>query len=51
MLDGDEAGQRGMESISWRLAQHVWVRAVVLPGGKQPDQLEASELASVLGEK
>jgi DNA primase len=49
MLDGDEAGLRGMEEISWRLAQHIWTRVAVVPEGRQPDQMSTEELQALLG--
>lgn len=49
MLDGDEAGRKGMEEISWRLAQHIWTRVSVVPEGRQPDQMSTEELQTLLG--
>jgi len=48
MLDGDDAGRRGTGEIAARLAQKVWVRALDLPLGKQPDQLATGEIRELL---
>jgi len=48
MLDGDEAGRKGMEEISWRLAKHIWTRVSVVPEGRQPDQMSTEELQALL---
>jgi DNA primase len=48
MLDGDDAGRRAAVEIAARLAQKVWVRAVEVPQGKQPDQLAIGEIRELL---
>jgi hypothetical protein len=49
MLDGDEAGRKGMKETSWRLAKHIWTRVSVVPEGRQPDQMSTEELQALLG--
>ena len=48
MLDGDEAGRNGTDDILLRLGRKVWVKSITLPDGKQPDQMSAEELTSLL---
>jgi DNA primase len=48
MLDGDEAGERATAECLTRLASRMWIRAVRIPGGKQPDQLLLEELRLIL---
>ena len=50
MLDGDKAGQSGATEIAGRLAHSVWVRAVDVAEGRQPDQLSTEELQALLKE-
>jgi DNA primase len=49
MLDGDEAGRNATDECLLRLARRMWVWAVILPDGKQPDQLSGDELTELLG--
>jgi len=49
MLDGDEAGREGAKTIAERLIHRIFVRVVDLADGKQPDQLSAEEIRSLLG--
>ncbi len=49
MLDGDEAGRKATEEITWRLGRNMWVRVACVLDGKQPDQLDGEELAGLLG--
>jgi DNA primase len=49
LLDGDEAGQRATDDCLVRLGRRLWVLAVVLPAGQQPDQLSGEELSALLG--
>lgn len=49
LLDGDDAGQRATDDCLVRLGRRMWVCAVVLPDGKQPDQLDSDELSVLLG--
>jgi|SRR5579883_1351696 len=48
MLDGDEAGKRATDEIGGRLLRSVFVKAVTVPEGKQPDMLSAGELRELL---
>jgi DNA primase len=48
LLDGDEAGRAGAESIAARLVHHVFVKIVSLADGQQPDQLSSAEITSIL---
>ena len=49
MLDGDEAGSRATDECLVRLARRgLWVTAVVLRPGQQPDQLSTEELKDLL---
>jgi DNA primase len=48
MLDGDEPGRQATNECLTRLARRTWVRAVVLPEGKEPDQLPSEELRQIL---
>jgi len=44
LLDGDEAGQKATDECLVRLGRKMWVSAVVLADGRQPDQLSSEEL-------
>jgi DNA primase len=48
MLDGDEAGKRVTDDCLLRLGRRMWVCVVVLPDGKQPDQLTTDEIRARL---
>ena len=49
MFDGDEAGSRATDDCLVRLGRRgLWIRAVVLQPGQQPDQLSSEELAGLL---
>ena len=48
MLDGDEAGRQATDELLLRLGRRMWVWAVVLPEGKQPDMLTGEELTGLL---
>ncbi len=48
MLDGDEAGQTATDECLVRLGRRMWVWAVVLPDGKQPDQFSVEELRQLV---
>jgi DNA primase len=50
MLDGDEAGQKAADTVVARLSRRLWVKAVRLPGGKQPDKLALTELRTFLAQ-
>ena len=50
LLEGDEAGRTGTDECLVKLGRKVWARALTLPDGKQPDQMEAEELAELLRE-
>jgi DNA primase len=49
MLDGDEAGRRATDECLVRLGRKLWVKAIWLSDGQQPDQLEAETLRGLLG--
>ena len=48
MFDGDDAGRAATEDCARRLVRRVFVRAVELLAGQQPDQLVAEELQRFL---
>ncbi|HZK14421.1 MAG TPA: toprim domain-containing protein, partial [Desulfobaccales bacterium] len=48
LLDGDENGQEAARRIAGRLAAFLWVRAVTLPAGKDPSDLEPGALRQLL---
>jgi DNA primase len=49
LLDGDEAGKAATNECLLQLGRQMWVRAVVLPDGQQPDQLITEALTKLLG--
>jgi DNA primase len=49
LLDGDEAGKAATDECLVQLGRQMWVRAVVLVDGQQPDQLTAEALTNLLG--
>lgn len=48
MLDGDDAGRRGIEECLTRLGSQVWTTVLTLPDGHQPDQLSTDDLQNLL---
>jgi DNA primase len=48
MMDGDDAGHRATDQCLTQLGKRIWVRAVSLPEGAQPDHLAPQEIASIL---
>jgi len=48
MLDGDDAGRAGAQSIAARLVHKMFVKVIGLPDGKQPDQLSSDEITALL---
>jgi DNA primase len=48
LLDGDDAGRAATEDCLRRLARQMFVKAIMLPDGKQPDMLSPEELKGVL---
>jgi DNA primase len=50
MLDGDEAGRKATDECLLRLARRMWVWAVMLPEGTQPDQLDQERIDRALRE-
>jgi DNA primase len=48
VLDGDEAGRSGTRDIVQRLVRKMFVRAVELPDGTQPDMLRSEEINTLL---
>jgi len=51
MFDGDEAGRGVMEDCLRRLGRKLWVRAVELPNGQQPDMLSEPMLEQLLSDE
>lgn len=49
-MDGDDAGQRATDECLARLGKKIWIRAVSLPQGIQPDELTSQEIASILAQ-
>lgn len=49
LLDGDDAGRQGTEDAVVKLASHLWVTALSLPDGVQPDQMTPEDLQNLLG--
>jgi DNA primase len=50
LFDGDEAGRKATDDCLSRLQRHAFVRAIVLPKGKQPDMLSDDELQVLLSQ-
>lgn len=48
MLDGDEAGRKATPEIAARLARRMFVRALDLSEGGQPDRLSSEEIRALL---
>ena len=48
MLDGDEAGREAQRALALQFAPHCFVRMANIPDGKQPDELSADEIHSIL---
>jgi DNA primase len=48
MMDGDPPGRRAQTEILHRLGRHVWVRALELPEGSQPDTVPEADLRKLL---
>lgn len=48
MFDGDEAGRTGLRKAAAMLMPRTFVRAVKLPDGAQPDDLESTALEELL---
>lgn len=44
MLDGDDAGRDGTDECLARLGRRMWVSALMLRDGTQPDQLSAEDI-------
>jgi DNA primase len=49
MLDGDEAGRKATPESAARLARKMFVRAVELATGAQPDRFSSEEIRAILG--
>jgi DNA primase len=47
-FDGDDVGRAATDACLLRLGRKLWIKAVVLPQGKQPDQLTSQELQRML---
>lgn len=50
MLDGDDAGRQATSRIAAQLASECSVGRVVVPTGRQPDQLSSADIAALLAE-
>lgn len=48
MLDGDEPGREAQRALTLQLAPRCFVRTADMPDGKQPDQLSAGKIKSIL---
>ena len=48
MLDGDEAGRAATDECLKRLGRRMFVKALELPDGKQPDMLSREEIVLLL---
>lgn len=48
LFDGDEAGRSAAAQCVGRLMRRMFVKVVVLPDGRQPDQLRIEELRGLL---
>lgn len=48
LFDGDEAGLSATDECLRRLGRSWWVKAVMLPEGKQPDMLTAEQIHELL---
>jgi hypothetical protein len=48
MLDGDDAGRKCSDQCLLRLGLHMWVRAIALPEGCQPDQMSTTDIQNLL---
>jgi DNA primase len=51
LFDGDDAGTRVTEECLSKLGRKVWVNALTLKDGQQPDKLSEEELTRLLEEK
>jgi DNA primase len=49
LLDGDEAGRAATPEIAARLVRRMFVRAVDLSAGAQPDRFSSEEIKAILG--
>ena len=48
LLDGDEAGRAGTDECLKRLGRRMFVKALTLPEGQQPDSMSREEVVTVL---
>ncbi|MDA2933234.1 CHC2 zinc finger domain-containing protein [Acidobacteria bacterium AH-259-D05] len=48
LLDGDEAGRAATDECLRRLGQRIFVKALMLPEGKQPDMMSRDEVVLAL---
>jgi DNA primase len=48
LFDGDEAGKAATDECLARLGRKLWVKAISVPAGRQPDQLSTEELQALL---
>ncbi len=44
LFDGDEAGRRATDDCLLRLGRRLWIHAIFLPDGVQPDQLSTEQI-------
>lgn len=49
ILDGDKAGREGSEDIIKRLISQVYLKAIFLKEGQEPDNLKEEEIKKLLG--
>ncbi|HLJ48458.1 MAG TPA: toprim domain-containing protein [Bryobacteraceae bacterium] len=49
LFDGDPAGRQCTNDCLLRLGPKIWVKAILLPDGKQPDHFTPTELAQIIG--
>jgi DNA primase len=49
LLDGDDAGREATADIAERLMRRIFVKAIYLAEGVQPDHLSPEEIRSILG--
>lgn len=48
MLDGDQAGRKGTEELLAKLGRCIWVKALQVQEGRQPDQMKTEEIQAIL---
>jgi DNA primase len=48
LFDGDDAGRTATDDCLVRLGRHLWVKGLVIPNGKQPDDFEAEAITELI---